>query len=98
MYLWINSVIYSCSSSLFTFKTAIKKNTTSDTDSVEEITKGLANMSLNIVKMAKNINVVAKTVKKSQRYCSNYGRIGNNSRSCTRKKNKSKSKKKGKVR
>ncbi|CAJ0891580.1 3934_t:CDS:2 [Entrophospora sp. SA101] len=40
-------------------KPQVKKNTTSDTDSVEEITKCLANMSL---KMAKNINVVAKTV------------------------------------
>ncbi|CAH1767873.1 1598_t:CDS:2, partial [Entrophospora sp. SA101] len=50
-------------------KPQVKKNTTSDTDSVEEITKCLANMSL---KMAKNINV---------RYCSNCGRIGHNFRS-----------------
>ncbi|CAG8710399.1 14429_t:CDS:1, partial [Dentiscutata heterogama] len=45
-------------------KSQIKKNITPNTNDVDEITKGMANMSLNMAKMAKNINVVAKTVKK----------------------------------
>ncbi|RIB22421.1 hypothetical protein C2G38_2033595 [Gigaspora rosea] len=78
-------------------KPQIQKNITSNTNDVDEITKGMADMSLNIVKMAKSVNAVAKTVKKSHRYCSNCGRIGHNSRSCSRKKNKKKYKKKGKI-
>ncbi|RIB18309.1 hypothetical protein C2G38_2036997 [Gigaspora rosea] len=78
-------------------KPQIKKNITSNTNDVDEITKGIADMSLNIVKITKSINAVAKTVKKSQQYCSNCGRIGHNSRSCSRKKNKKKHKKKGKI-
>ncbi|RIB19692.1 hypothetical protein C2G38_2181168 [Gigaspora rosea] len=60
-------------------KPQIQKNITSNTNDVDEITKGMADMSLNIVKMAKSVNAVAKTVKKSHRYCSNCGRIGHNS-------------------
>ncbi|RIB01990.1 hypothetical protein C2G38_2229121 [Gigaspora rosea] len=52
-------------------KPQIKKNITSNTNDADEITKGMADMSLNIVKMTKSVNAVAKTVKKSQRYCSN---------------------------
>ncbi|RIB09492.1 hypothetical protein C2G38_2208789 [Gigaspora rosea] len=62
-------------------KPQIKKNITSNSDSVDEITKGMADMVFNIAKIAKNSNVVAKTVKKSQRYCSNCSRIGHNSHS-----------------
>ncbi|RIB07773.1 hypothetical protein C2G38_2252421 [Gigaspora rosea] len=87
-------------------KSQIKKNTTSNTDSVDEITKGMADMSLNTAKItksvntvAKTVNAVAKTVKKSQHRCSNCNRTGHNSRNCKYKKRRSKnrSKKRGSI-
>src|SRR5207245_5388781 len=65
------------------------------TDDIDEITKGMSKLSLNLAKMAKEVNAVKKS---SQHHCSNCNRTGHNSCKCTcKKRSKSRSKKRGSV-
>ncbi|CAG8624955.1 5240_t:CDS:2 [Paraglomus brasilianum] len=73
-----------------------KKNTSND--DMDEITKGMAELSINKA-IAKGIEAgVNAVIKSSKHRCSNCNRTGHNSRKCTRKKrSKSRSKKRGSV-
>src|SRR6266511_3038506 len=74
-----------------------KKKITSN-DDMDEITKGMAELSINKA-IAKGIEAgVNAVIKSSKHRCSNCNRTGHNSRKCTRKKrSKSRSKKRGSV-
>jgi len=87
--------LYKKLSDMFSVKPVQSKNKDTSTDDIDEITKGMSKLSLNLAKMAKEVNAVKKS---SQHHCSNCNRTGHNSRKCTRKKrSKSRSKKRGSV-
>ncbi|CAG8636931.1 3159_t:CDS:2, partial [Paraglomus brasilianum] len=87
--------LYKKLSDMFSAKPVQSKNKDTSTDDINEITKGMSKLSLNLAKMAKEVNAVKKS---SQHHCSNCNRTGHNSRKCTRKKrSKSRSKKRGSV-
>ena len=75
-----------------------KKNNIPNNDDMDEITKGMSELSINKA-IAKGIEAgVNAVIKSSKHRCSNCNRTGHNSRKCTRKKrSKSRSKKRGSV-
>jgi len=75
-----------------------KKKNTPNNDDMDDITKGMAELSINKA-IAKGIEAgVNAVINSSKHRCSNCNRTGHNSRKCTRKKrSKSRSKKRGSV-